>query len=422
MFLLDLSLKILHDNYVAKVKKKSTRPIIKKTPSGFRFADPKTLIFLVILLIGIVITVIAAINPTEIRKQASRCDTSNCNQCLNNGNYMIVNMTNCPAEPDGDIQLCSFTGRVGLCGGSQWCCPGPGQQWTQNMAACAGQVYSGPCIAPVTPTNTPRPTNTPGPTNTPRPTNTPYPTSTPRPTNTPYPTSTPRPTSTPYPTSTRYPTQRPQPTNTPYIYSTATPKPTITLTPTPTPLLVDVCGKSCVTDADCKLGLGCTTIFATLRACRNKSCPDKTGCTCGDGSGLFVFATPTPGPGSETLRSLLLTVGGFADNNHRTNDTPTVFGTAEPDSKVTVTVYPDGIGGEVYADKNGKWSYKFTKKLTPGAKNLLVVATKPDGQAQVAQQFTVVAGPSINPFGIVLIIMILAALGFGAYVYVKSNQ
>jgi hypothetical protein len=117
-----------------------------------------------------------------------------------------------------------------------------------------------------------------------------------------------------------------------------------------------------------------------------------------------------------------LTVGGFADNNHRTSDTPTVFGTAEPDSKVTVTVYPDGIGGEVYADKNGKWSYKFTKKLSPGAKNLLVVATKPDGQAQVAQQFTVVAGPSINPFGIVLVIMILAALGFGAYVYVKSNQ
>lgn len=122
------------------------------------------------------------------------------------------------------------------------------------------------------------------------------------------------------------------------------------------------------------------------------------------------------------MRTLLLTVGSFTDGKHQTNQTPTISGTSEPDSKITVTVYPDGIGGEVYADKNGKWSFTFTKKLNPGAKNLLVVATKADGQAQAAQQFTVVGGGGGNPFGIVLLIMILAAVGFGVYVYVKSNQ
>ncbi len=122
------------------------------------------------------------------------------------------------------------------------------------------------------------------------------------------------------------------------------------------------------------------------------------------------------------MRTLQLTVGSFTDGKQQTNQTPTISGTAEPDSKITVTVYPDGIGGEVYADKNGKWTFTFTKKLNPGAKNLLVVATKPDGQAQIAKQFTVVGGGSANPFGIILLVMILAAVGFGAYVYVKSNQ
>lgn len=122
------------------------------------------------------------------------------------------------------------------------------------------------------------------------------------------------------------------------------------------------------------------------------------------------------------MRTLLLTVGGFTDSKSQTTQTPTISGTAEPDSKVTITVYPDGIGGEVYADKNGKWSFTFTKKLTPGPKSLLIVATKPDGQAQVSKEFTVVGGGGGNPFGIILLIMVLGAVGFGVYVYIKSNQ
>lgn len=122
------------------------------------------------------------------------------------------------------------------------------------------------------------------------------------------------------------------------------------------------------------------------------------------------------------MRSLPLTVGGFSDKKGQTGENPTISGLSEPDAKITVTVYPDGIGGEVYADKTGKWTYKFTKKLTPGAKSVLVVATKPDGQAQVNKTFTVVGGGGTNWFGVILVVMILVAVGFGVYVYVKSNQ
>jgi len=122
------------------------------------------------------------------------------------------------------------------------------------------------------------------------------------------------------------------------------------------------------------------------------------------------------------MRSLPLTVGSFADSKGQTGQTPTINGISEPGAKITITVYPDGIGGEVYADKNGKWSYKFTKKLTLGAKSVLIVATTPDGQAQVTKTFTAVGGGGGNPFGLILLIMILAAVGFGVYVYVKSNQ
>lgn len=122
------------------------------------------------------------------------------------------------------------------------------------------------------------------------------------------------------------------------------------------------------------------------------------------------------------MRSLPLTVGGFSDKKGQTGENPTISGVSEPDAKITITVYPDGIGGEVYADKTGKWTYKFTKKLTPGAKSVLVVATKPDGQAQVNKTFTVVGGGGTNWFGVILVVMILVAVGFGVYVYVKSNQ
>jgi hypothetical protein len=119
---------------------------------------------------------------------------------------------------------------------------------------------------------------------------------------------------------------------------------------------------------------------------------------------------------------LPLTVGSFTDSKSQTNEQPTFSGTSLPDAKVTVTIYPDGVGGEVFADKNGKWTFRPTQKLTPGPKNLLVVATKDNAQGQVTKQFTVVKGAGFSVFGVILLIMVLIAVGFGVYVYIKSNQ
>lgn len=182
-----------------------------------------------------------------------------------------------------------------------------------------------------------------------------------------------------------------------------------------------MCGKSCSNDTDCSLGLTCHTVFFTLKSCRNTACPDKPGCLCDDGTGSFFFATPTPIPGGVALRTLPLTVGSFTDKKGQTNQNPTISGISEPNAKITLTVYPDGVGAEVYADSTGKWSYKYTKKLSPGPKNVLVVATTADGQAQTTKSFTVVGGGGFN-FGWIILLMVLSAVGFGVYVYVKSNQ
>ncbi len=118
---------------------------------------------------------------------------------------------------------------------------------------------------------------------------------------------------------------------------------------------------------------------------------------------------------------LPVSIGGFTNAKLESGDQPQITGTSEPDAKITITIYPDGIGAEVYADKNGKWFYKPTKKLTAGPKNILVVATKAGAQGQITKEFIVRGGKS-NPFGIILLFMIVLAVGFGGYVFYKSNQ
>lgn len=91
-----------------------------------------------------------------------------------------------------------------------------------------------------------------------------------------------------------------------------------------------------------------------------------------------------------------------------------------PGAKVTVSILPDGVSGEVVADANGKWSWRPEKPLSGGKKDILVVSRKDDGQGQVNQSFTVPESKSGFSFGWVILILVIVALGFGAYVYYKS--
>lgn len=119
-------------------------------------------------------------------------------------------------------------------------------------------------------------------------------------------------------------------------------------------------------------------------------------------------------------RQIVLSMSSFTDKNGNTNDKPTFTGITEPGATVTISIFPDGVNGTVTADTSGRWTWKPTKALSPGKKDVVVVSKKDDGQGQVTQSFTAVAGPKVNWFSIVLVVMVVIAVGFGAFVYYKS--
>jgi len=337
-----------------------------------------------LLLAGVIATVMAVRRVNDLRGQASGpCNDSN---CLNVWvrEYKKYQITNCdvPDDKDGDQQLCNKAGLIGICRGKQYCCPSSGVKWTSNLSAC--------------PTPTPSRTPTPTPTTTPMPTNTPTPTATPTPTRRP----TPRPTSRPLPS--------------------ATPTPTVQLVPTP-----ESCNTSCKTDVDCKSNLACVYVSGYNKACRNRVCQLEDICLCPGGgyAGLWPYTTPTPEPGPAGLGGyqIPVSVAQFTNSKGQVGPQFTLSGRTDPEARVIISILPDGVGGDVTADASGRWSWRVPKKLSTGDKQLLVVATKSDGgQGQVKQSFSVVGGGGISVFGIILILLVLGALGFGAYVYFRQ--
>jgi large repetitive protein len=110
----------------------------------------------------------------------------------------------------------------------------------------------------------------------------------------------------------------------------------------------------------------------------------------------------------------------FTNSSGQASSKPVFSGTTEPGAKVTVSVVADGVRGEVIADANGRWSWTPEKPLTPGEKDVLVIATKDGSQGQVSQKFTVVATGGGFSWGWIVLILVLVAVAFGGYVYYKS--
>lgn len=359
------------------------------------------LVILFGLLMGIIATLVAVSRTTPLPSRAASCDDSGCQNVRWQKNPPVWQITNCdPAvtacDGNGDQQICTYK-HFGACGGRSYCCPGAGSQWTTDLSSCAGSpAYQNDCIPTATPT--PLPTNTPTPTPTPEPTDTPTPT----------------------------PTSTPTPTPEPIIYipaDTPTPRPTNTPTPTPTSYILASCNKACSSASDCPGGLSCVTAFGQ-KVCRNPLCSDQFSCLCGQGSFSNLVLTPTPTEsGLTSTGAVAITVSSFTDSSGVAPATPTITGLTEPGALVTISIFPDGVTGTVTADSSGRWSWRSPKALTPGQKNLLVVAKNADGsQGQVSQTFTVAAAKAGSPWGIILILMIIIAIGFGGYVYYKSNN
>lgn len=189
--------------------------------------------------------------------------------------------------------------------------------------------------------------------------------------------------------------------------------------------MLNSCNKSCSSDGDCPSGLVCGggNIFGTGKSCRNPNCSERISCICDDGiiPGGLSLISPTPEGGLATGGPAIpLTVKSFTNGKGQTNDQPTISGTTAPGAKVTISVLTDGISGEVIADGNGRWSWRPDTELSPGKKDLLVVATKDDGQGQVTQSFTVVASRRGIGWGWIIVALILVAGVAGGYVYYKS--
>ncbi len=160
---------------MAKKVKRNTRRISERRRTA-KSASPFiwTIVLLVGLLFGIVVTMIAVSRPTPAPPHASACNDSGCANVVWQHNPPVYQITNCDpsvtvCDANGDQQIC-ISNKIGMCGGKQYCCPGAGQQWTTNMSACAGlPPYVSACVTQ-TQTQTPAATNTP--TYTPTPTTT----------------------------------------------------------------------------------------------------------------------------------------------------------------------------------------------------------------------------------------------------------
>lgn len=375
-----------------------------RSRSGLRFGGPTPrqfigmLLFLLLLIGGIIFTLVAVSGTTPPPSRAANCNDSGCVNQRWQKNPPIWQITNCDpnvlsCDPNGDQQICTYK-HFGACGGQSYCCPAAGAQWTTDVSACAGSpAYENQCVPTATPT--PEPTDTPTPTPTPEPTDTPEPT----------------------------PTPTPWPTSTPIIYEEVTPTPTRTPTPTPTSYILNSCNKACLSNTDCPGGLTCVSAFGQ-KVCRNPLCSDQFSCLCNQGSFANLVLTPTPTEsGLGSTQQVALTVSSFTDDKGVASSDPTITGLTESGALVTISIFPDGVSGTVTADASGRWSWKSTKTLTPGTKSLLVVAKNADGsQGQVNRTFTVTAAKGGNPWGILVLILVIAAIGFGGYVYYKSNN
>jgi len=121
-------------------------------------------------------------------------------------------------------------------------------------------------------------------------------------------------------------------------------------------------------------------------------------------------------------RQISLTVSSFTNKNGQSNATPVLTGFTEPGAQVMISIFPDGVGTTVTADSSGRWTWKPMKPLSPGLKNLLVVAKKDIGQGQAGQAFTVVAGTRSFSTGTIIIILIILGVVGGTIFYFKSRE
>lgn len=209
---------------------------------------------IIILLFWLLVAVVAYQRLATTPSTQAACNDYSCTN-FREGSYWAIR--NCQGTTtDGSVYTCNQTGISGSCGGTSYCCPGPGMLWTTDLSACA-QVTptpglcacptptpivvtsqcNGPCMTNANCTNGNVCLNDKG---------------------------------------TGWVCRNPA-----CYQASGCNCAAVTPTPTPTPInqVKYSCGGFCLTSDDCQSGLSCVSVTNT-RQCRNPNCSDTSSCLC----------------------------------------------------------------------------------------------------------------------------------------------
>ena len=97
-----------------------------------------------------------------------------------------------------------------------------------------------------------------------------------------------------------------------------------------------------------------------------------------------------------------------------TTSKPTFYGTAKPNSSVTIVIYPDSETGVVTASGTGAWSYTSSVDLSDGSHTYTLTERATDGTTRTTSgTFTVAVNPvPVSGTMETTLILLLAGVSF----------
>lgn len=118
-----------------------------------------SLVVVLFLALGVFVGVLLVRQQQDIREKADQAQCPAAQACPHPDQPELL--SDCSeGGVDPNDSLCNARGRVGTCGGASYCCPGPNQAWTRNMAACPSSTASPTATATGTATATATSTST----------------------------------------------------------------------------------------------------------------------------------------------------------------------------------------------------------------------------------------------------------------------
>lgn len=98
---------------------------------------------IVVLALGVVAGILLVRQQQDIREKAAVKQCPQDEECpVSRDPTHLWSCT--PGEADGSVDdmVCSTAGRIGVCGGRQYCCPSVGAAWTTNLSLCPQKTAS----------------------------------------------------------------------------------------------------------------------------------------------------------------------------------------------------------------------------------------------------------------------------------------